>query len=164
MQLVRRGDEAGLRRLAVTRPRSLRYLVGRLWDPDAAVAHSAAVAIGHGAAAHPSLGLDLLRRLLWTLNDEAAMNGAASLEAFAEIGYRAPEIMTPFVAPLASYAWDPWLRPGILRALGKIIAANPQARELVAAVVTPMAGNFSPSEQRTVSELVGSQKEGRPDE
>ena len=70
------GSASELRDLVVAEPRTMRHLLGRLWDPDTAIRKRAAVAVGHGAAAHPELGTEVLRRLMWTLNDESAMNGA----------------------------------------------------------------------------------------
>ncbi len=71
----------------VENPRAIRFLQGRLWDPDDEIRSRAAEALGAAAAAHPELGRELLRRALWALNDESATNGAYMLPAIGEIGF-----------------------------------------------------------------------------
>jgi hypothetical protein len=136
MELLRAGDERALGALASSQPRAIRFLLGRLWDPDEAVRHRAARALGVAAASHREVGRDLLRRLMWALNDESATNGLYGIPALAEIGYRDPELIRPFVAPLASLAWDDGLRPEILRALARIAEAAPE-------LVGPLCGEVA---------------------
>lgn len=153
MELLVAADTARLARLVGDEPRSVRHLLGRLWDPDDAVRAAAARGIGAAAAAHPELGRDILRRLLWALNDESATNGAPGIAAIGEIGARAPELAAPFVAPLASLAWDDGLRLEILRALTRIAE---QAPELVAPVLASTAAwvdRDSPSESSALEQL-----------
>jgi hypothetical protein len=104
----------------------MRFLLGRLWDPDDETRRLAAVAIAASVAANPELGRDIVRRLMWALNDEAATNGVYGLAALGEIGARAPELIEDFVGPIASYAWDDGLRPEILAALIRIASVAPQ--------------------------------------
>jgi hypothetical protein len=125
MELLRVGDEQGLGALVADEPRAMRYLLGRLWDPDEAVRRRAAGGLGLAAAAHPTIGIDLIRRLMWALNDESATNGLYGIAALAEIGFRSPEQIAASVAPLASLTWDGGLRVEILRALTRIAEAAP---------------------------------------
>jgi hypothetical protein len=129
MELLQRGESGALERLAADDRRCLRYLLGRLWDTNDQVRRRAAAAIGAAAAAHPDLGVDVLRRLMWGLNDESATNGVYGVPAFAEIAARAPELAAPFVGPLVSYLWDEGLRAEILRALVIIAGTAPQLVE-----------------------------------
>jgi hypothetical protein len=126
VQLMRTGDVTGLERLAAADRRVMRHLIGRLWDPDESIRESAARGVGAAAVAHRDLGLDVLRRLLWALNDESATNGAYAVAAIGEIGSRDPELVEPFVGPLASYAWDDGLRGEILKALARIAEGSPR--------------------------------------
>ena len=129
MELLRQGDSEGLERMVVENPAAIRFLQGRLWDPDSDIRESAAIALGAAAAAHPALGRELLRRVLWALNDESATNGAYMLPAIGEIGRRAPDLVTPFVGPMTSHLWDEGLRPGILNALCRIAEEAPELIE-----------------------------------
>ena len=127
MELLRVGDEQTLGALATREPKATRYLLGRLWDPDGAVRQCAARSLGKVAASHPEIGIDLLRRLFWALNDESATNGLYGIPAVAEIGFHDPELVSPFIAPLASLSWDDGLRLEIIRALTRIAEAAPEA-------------------------------------
>ena len=125
MELLQTADSSRLERFVEGEPRAMRHLMGRLWDPDDGIRRRAAAAVGAAAAAHPELGRDVLRRLLWSLNDEAACNGVFGLAAIGEIGARAPELVEDFVGPVASLAWDDGLRLEILNALARIAEAAP---------------------------------------
>ena len=126
MELVLAHHDAGLEQLAAAEPRALRPLLGRLWDEDRSRRRMVARALAAGAAAHPELGAEIVRRLLWALNDEAGTNGVYGVAALGEIGARCPDLMEPFVGPLASWARDDGLRPEILRALARIGGSAPR--------------------------------------
>jgi HEAT repeat protein len=119
--LLQQGHETALAELARTNPRAVAPLVGRLWDPDQEIRERAARAIGHAAAAHADLGLEVIRRLIWALNDESATNGVHGIPALGEIGRKAPELLAPFVPTLTSMTEDAGLRCALLRAL-KLVA------------------------------------------
>jgi len=125
MEALHTGDEGRLERLVAYGPRVGRHLLGRLWDPDESIRTQAAVGIGIVAAENPELGTELLRRLMWALNDEAATYGVYGVRAIGEIGNRVPTLVEPFVGPMASYAWDDSLRMEILRSLIRIAEAAP---------------------------------------
>ncbi|MEX1308967.1 MAG: DVU0298 family protein [Candidatus Sulfomarinibacteraceae bacterium] len=146
MELLRAGDEQALGALVAAEPRATRHLLGRLWDPDEAVRLRAARGIGVAAAAHPEHGIDLTRRLMWALNDESATNGLFGIAAIAEIGSCNPELIAPFVAPLASLAWDDGLRLEILRALARISETAPELVRPVVAEVGDHVDEEDPAE------------------
>jgi len=126
MELVRSGDESGLERLLAAEPRAARFLMGRLWDPAPEVRATAARALGSVAESHPGLAVEVLRRVVWGLNDESATNGVYGIPVFAEIACRAPELAAPFVGPVASYLSDAGLRSELLVALEQVAARAPQ--------------------------------------
>jgi len=123
--LLQQGREEALAELAVAERRALRPLVGRLWDPDDAIRGRAARAVGLAASASPDLGLEIIRRLMWALNDESATNGVHVIPALGEIGRQAPGLLEPFVAPLVSMTGDDGLRIELLRAFTAIAGAAP---------------------------------------
>jgi hypothetical protein len=124
MELLRSADRQGLERLVARDRRAVRHLQGRLWDPDEGVRRGAACALAAAAAAHPELGRDLIRRLLWALNDESATNGAFALPALGEIGFRCPHLIAPFLGCMTQLSADETLRPALLAALSRIAAAE----------------------------------------
>lgn len=154
MDLLRVGDEQELGALAVREPRATRFLLGRLWDPDESLRQRAARALGKAARAHPEIGIDLIRRLMWALNDESATNGLYGIPAVAEIGFNHPELVAPFIAPLASLSWDDGLRLEIIRALTRIAEAAPEAVRPVCQLIAEYVDCEDPSERQAFERLL----------
>lgn len=154
MEMLRSGDRQGLNDLVAREPRSIRYLQGRLWDPELRVRQNAAEALGVAAAENPELGRELLRRALWALNDESAMNGLYTLPLIGEIGSRSPELVAPFVGPMTSYLWDDGLRPGILSALCRIAEAAPELIVDILDRLLAIEPNNDPGEQACLDRLL----------
>jgi hypothetical protein len=117
LELLRSARETSAAELASTDGRAVRLLFGRLWDPDAEIRDRAARVLGRTAASKHDLGLEIIRRLMWALNDESATNGVHAVPALGEIGRQSPEMLRPFLSALASLAWDEGLRLELLRAL-----------------------------------------------
>jgi hypothetical protein len=128
-ELLRTGESEQLVELVAHERRAVRPLLARLWDPDAGIRRRAAEAVGRAAALHPDLGLEIIRNLMWALNDESATNGVYGLPALGEIGFWSPKLIEPFVQPIASLSWDDGLRPAILKALARIGEAAPDLIE-----------------------------------
>lgn len=160
MEMLRRGDRHGLEQLVVDQPRCVRYLQGRLWDTEAGVRRNAAEALGSAGAARPEFGKEILRRALWALNDESAMNGAPMLPVIGEIGFRNPALVAPFVGPMASYLWDDGLRPGILRALSRIAEAAPELVATVRDQLMAIEHTDDPGEQACLNRLLAVNRGG----
>ncbi|HHQ47896.1 MAG TPA: hypothetical protein ENK19_03330 [Acidobacteria bacterium] len=129
MELLRNGDMEALAAFTLERRGAVRHLLGRLWDADAEVRERAAEGIGVAAAQHPNLGLELLRRFDWALNDESATNGAAVLGAMAAVAVRSPEISRPFVGRIVAALGDPGLREPASRAVDRLEAQCPELLE-----------------------------------
>jgi hypothetical protein len=154
MELLRVGDEQALDALVADEPRAIRFLVGRLWDPDAEMRRRSARTIGVAAASHPKIGLEITRRMMWALNDESATNGLYGIPALAEIGFHSPELISPFVAPLASLVWDDGLRLEIIRALGRLAEAHPELVRPVLPHVVDSVDAEDPAEQDALARLL----------
>jgi hypothetical protein len=160
MEMLRQGDSEGLERLVGDNPASVRFLQGRLWDPDPEIRIQAAIALGAAATAHPDLGRELLRRALWALNDESATNGAYMLPAIGEIGRRAPDLVAPFVGPMTAYLWDEGLRFGILDALCRIAQSAPQLIDDVRDRLLVFRDTDDTGEQECLDLLLAVNREG----
>ncbi len=160
MEMLLRGDRRALEQLVVEQPRAIRHLQGRLWDSDEQVRQNAAEALASAAATYPELGREILRRALWALNDESAMNGAYVLPVIGEIGYRDPHLAAPFVGPMTSYLWDEGLRPGILRALDRIAEAAPHLVAAVRDQLLAIESISDPGEQACLDRLLAVNREG----
>jgi HEAT repeat protein len=160
MELLRQGNVEDLEEMVAENPAAIRFLQGRLWDPDPDIRCRAAVALGAAAAAHPDLGRELLRRALWTLNDESAMNGEYMLPAIGEIGRRAPDLTEPFVGPMTAYLWDEGLRPGILQALCRIADVAPELIDGIRDRLVAIEETDDTGEQECLEFLLSVNREG----
>jgi len=125
MELFERRDGGALNRLVEAEPRAVSLVLGRLWDTVPERRAMAARTLGCAARAHPDLARELARRLLWALNDESASNGVHGIAALGEMGAARPDVIGPFVGPLASHLVDPGLRCEILRALSRVAESAP---------------------------------------
>lgn len=159
MELIRRGDSDGLERLAESEPRVARHLLGRLWDTDETSRLMSAKALGAVAEAHPELGLEVTRRLMWALNDESAMNGVYGLAALGEIGRRNSGLFAPFAGPMAAYLWDDGLRLEILRALACVHEVAPEVTAEIRDMIEEYADSVHPEENELVHRMIGKKGE-----
>ncbi len=147
--MLRTGDMEGLAALTEERPAAVRHLLGRLWDPDPAIRSCAAEAVGTAAVQHPELGVELLRRFSWALNDESATNGIFAIPAMAAIAVRGPEMAEAFVGQLVVAMEDPGLEAEAKKALEMIGThapglLRPYAAELARAGIEERAGTDDP--------------------
>jgi hypothetical protein len=124
--LLQQGREDALAVLAGADSRALRPLVGRLWDPDGEIRQRASRVLGRAAAADAESGVEIIRRLMWALNDESATNGVYAIPALGEIGRRAPELLAPFVSALVSLSRDRGVRLTLLEALTAVAEGDPR--------------------------------------
>ena len=72
--LVREGDDAGLEELVAANRRAVRYLLGMTYQDDREIRGRAARAIGIAGRHHAKLVQEVIRRLIWAMNDESATN------------------------------------------------------------------------------------------
>ena len=124
-RLLRSGDEAALARTVAGDRRAVRLLTARLWDTDGDVRARAARGLGEAAVHHGVLIREIVRRLMWALNDESGTNGAPVLAALGEIGRHAPRILAPYVSALAALSADEGLRVDVVTALTAVAASAP---------------------------------------
>jgi hypothetical protein len=129
MDLLRTGDRQGLDALIAERPVAVRHVLGRLWDSDPGVRERAADAVGLAAGHHQELGLELIRRFAWALNDESASNGVNVIPAMAAIAIRVPDMAKPFVGQLVGALQDPSLSHEAKKALEAIRRERPELVE-----------------------------------
>jgi hypothetical protein len=123
--LLESGEDRLLAAAIAGDPRVARLLVPRLWDNDVRVSERAAAGLGECAVLWPEVAREIVRRLLWALNDESATNGQPALAGLGEIGRRAPLVMAPYVSALAAFADDDGLREDLLKAFAAIAEQAP---------------------------------------
>jgi HEAT repeat protein len=160
-ELLRQGREDALAELASTRRGAVRPLLGRLWDPEPVIRQRAASALGLAAAANPDFGVEIVRRLMWALNDESATNGVFGIPALGQIGRRSPQVLSPFLSALASMAWDDGLRLELLLALGAMAETAPELVEPHLVTVAPFVDESRSDEREALRRLTSAVGEGQ---
>lgn len=120
----------GLERLARSRCRVLSLLLGLTYSPDETVAWRAVEGLGMAAAAvaerDPEFVRGILRRLLWSLNDESGGIGWKSPQALGAIVAARPDLFREFVPPILALfeLEEDTFRPGLLWAVGRIASRD----------------------------------------
>ncbi len=112
------------------------HLFSHFYNPDALIRFRSVTAMGHLgyrlAQTHMERARDLMRRILWNLNDESGGIGWGSAEAMGELLSRHPglaaefdSILFSFLDPRANFIDNPDLQQGILWGIGTYTAAAP---------------------------------------
>jgi len=106
----------------------LRALMSLLYDPDRLICFRAAHALGKVSAAvakrDASKIRNLLRRLLWTMNDESGSICWFAPEAIAEILVCNPQFMREFCLILLAFTREEPFEAGVHRALYRVAESN----------------------------------------
>lgn len=86
----------------------VRHLMGFLYNPDEQMRWKAAKGFGVVAnVLHDEKIKDLLRRMMWSLNDESGTCCWFTPQAIGEIGFQRPELVKDFLPCLMYYSKDP---------------------------------------------------------
>lgn len=112
------------------------HLFSHFYTPDELIKFRSVTAMGFVgkrlAEGHMESARNLIRRLMWNLNDESGGIGWGSAEAMGEILSRSPalvdeyaSILFSFLDPKANYIDHPVLQQGVLWGIGTCIIAFP---------------------------------------
>jgi hypothetical protein len=105
--------------------RSIRHLVGLTYQPDPRLRQTAARGVALAGNYHPKLVEDVIRRLVWAMNDESGTNATTAPEVLQAIANEQPELLLPVVPDLVRLATDDNLRDGLTETLRTIVARCP---------------------------------------
>jgi len=122
-KILKNNEIEKFRDIFKSKPQVVRKLMGFLYHPDIEIRNAAAKGIGIIAQVMPEEKLkDLLRRMLWMLNDESGSCCWHIPYAIGEIGYNNPDVIEDFIGCFSHYADDPDenLRTGVRDALKRI--------------------------------------------
>jgi hypothetical protein len=125
-EMVRVGMADGeLEELVEREPRAVRYLVGMSYHADPEIRKTATRGVALAARHHPKLVQDIVRRLVWAMNDESATNAVTAPEVLQAIADEKPELLLPMVPDLTRLASDPGLQEGLAGTLKTIASRCP---------------------------------------
>jgi hypothetical protein len=130
IQLLQTRDLAGIRGWAKRESGAFRSLQALLFEPDELLRWRAIEALGLAAAAFAESDLEpvrnLVRRLLFSLNEDSGMAGWHSPEAIGEILAQAPALIDEYGSILASYLHRPPFERGAHWAVARMAAVGPE--------------------------------------
>ncbi|MGE5236522.1 MAG: hypothetical protein ACM3O7_09250 [Acidobacteriota bacterium] len=121
---LRRLDE--LEEILVRDRRAVRILVGLTYHADGAIRSGAADGLALAARHHPKLIQEVVRRLVWAMNDESGTHAVTAPDVVVQLARTVPDLLVPFVADLLRLTGDPSLREKLVEAVRLVAAASPR--------------------------------------
>jgi hypothetical protein len=105
-ELVEKGETESLAVLVADEPRTIRHLVGCTYQADERIRGVACRAIGRASRHHPDLVQQVVRRLVWAMNDESGTHSLTAPEVIKAVAEESPELLLPVVPDLTRLAAD----------------------------------------------------------
>lgn len=129
-RLLNTRQYAGLASLAVQDRAVIRELFTLIYNPEGLTRWRAIEGLGYVGGEFgrrdPDAGREIIRRLLWSLNDESGGCGWSAPEAIGEVIKNQPDLYGSFTPQVFSFFEDERLRRGVIWAMGRIGKRNPQ--------------------------------------
>jgi len=122
---VASGDLAEIERLVVADKRSVRALLGLTYHADPALRDTAATGLALAARHHPDLVAEVVRRLVWAMNDESGTNAVQGPAVMRRIAEVAPALLLPVVPDLLRLTSDPGLRDELVAVVRRVAELRP---------------------------------------
>jgi hypothetical protein len=123
LEFIAAGEIDGLDGLVVAEPGAIRFLVGCSYRVDAREREIACRAIGRAGHHHPLKVQQVVRRLVWAMNDESGTNALTAPEVVKAVADETPELLLPLVPDLTRLAGDEGLYTPLAESL-EILAAK----------------------------------------
>jgi hypothetical protein len=125
LELVAQGDAERLNALVAEESRAVRYLVGCSYREDAPTRKIACQALGRASRHHPDLIQQVVRRLVWAMNDESGTHSLTAPEVIKAVAEVSPEQLLPVVPDLTRLAADEGLHDPLAEILGMLAEKYP---------------------------------------
>lgn len=122
---IEQGRSDELQGLVASEPKSVRHLLGLTYQHEASLRVPAARALAMASKYHPHLVENVVRRLVWAMNDESGTNAATAPEVILAIAEDHPELLLPMIPDLVRLAGDEALHEGLAQALRAVVRACP---------------------------------------
>jgi len=95
-----------LERIVSREPGALQHLLRHMYDPDEEVRRVAASGIALGARYHRPTIEQIIKRLVWAMNDESGTNAPYAPEVLLAIAREDPELLVPVAPDLVRLSRD----------------------------------------------------------
>ena len=122
---VAQGDMAEVERLVAADRRAVRALLGLTYQADATTRDTAAAGLAVAARHHPGLVAEVLRRLVWAMNDESGTNALHAPAVIRRVAEAEPSLLVGLVPDLLRLTADPSLRDELVAAVRRVAALLP---------------------------------------
>ncbi len=110
---VERADFDELQQLVAEESRAVRFLLALTYESDPALRRAAARGVALASHYHPRLVQNVIRRLIWAMNDESGTNSLTAPEVLQAIAEERAELLIPMIPDLVRLAADDDLREGL---------------------------------------------------
>lgn len=117
LELARQGDYSKLDYLISRNSSTVRHLLGMTYLPDSEDREIAIWGLAFAAQYYPKLIKDVVRRLVWAMNDESGTNALTAPDVLLGIARVRPDLLLPVIPDLTRLAGDPGLREGLVSIL-----------------------------------------------
>jgi hypothetical protein len=118
-----RADE--LARLIADEPRTVRYLLAATYQPEPGLRRRASRALGEAGRHHPQIVQNVVRRLVWAMNDESGTNALHAPQVLCAIAELVPELLLPVIPDLLRLAGEEQFHEGLAIALRTVTERCP---------------------------------------
>lgn len=106
--------------------RTVRILVGMTYDADRELRGAAARGLALAARHHPVLVGEVVRRLVWAMNDESGTNALYAPETLRAIAEERPEMLVDVLPDLMRLSADPGLHEALVEVARLVGTRCPQ--------------------------------------
>jgi hypothetical protein len=131
------GDEAALEALVAETSGAVRFLLGMTYRQDPTRRRAGARGLALAARHRPKLIGEVIRRLVWAMNDESGTNGLTAPDVLLAIAEEKPELLLPVVPDLTRLSADAGLQGRLRQTLECLSTACPgQVGERIARSLT----------------------------
>jgi hypothetical protein len=123
---VRNGRASELEELIARDRRAVRYLVSLAYRDDDDLRNGAAEGLAIAARHHPKMVQEVVRRLIWAMNDESGTNAVTAPQLLRKLAQTSPGLLVPFVPDLLRLTSDPSLKEPLVETVRLVAAASPR--------------------------------------
>jgi hypothetical protein len=116
-QLVRERRFDELDELVAEKPRTVRHLLSLSYQPDDEIREAAAQGLARATRHHPDLLQNVVRRLIWAMNEESGTNAQSAPAVLQAIAEEDAEFLLPVLPDLIRLAADEGLYRGLAKTL-----------------------------------------------
>lgn len=122
---VQSGSDDEVEKLVAEEPRAIRFALGLTYSDEPGIRRRAAKAVAFGSKHHQSLVENIIRRLVWAMNDESGTNAVTAPEVLQAIADERPELLLPVLPDLVRLSKDPGLNEGLAAVLRAVSSGCP---------------------------------------